>query len=64
MHFVDEEMDQGPIILQQSVEIKPDDTEDLLAERIHHIEHQLYPLAVRLFVDGKLKIAGRKVSIG
>ena len=64
VHFVDEEMDQGPIILQQSVEIKPDDTEDLLAERIHHIEHQLYPLAVRLFVDGKLKIAGRKVSIG
>ncbi|MBN2097652.1 MAG: phosphoribosylglycinamide formyltransferase [Candidatus Omnitrophica bacterium] len=63
VHFVDEEMDRGPIILQQALEIKADDTEDSLAERIHRIEHQLYPEAVRLFVEGKLKIAGRKVKI-
>lgn len=63
VHFVDQEMDHGPIILQQSLEIKDNDTEESLAPRIHEIEHQLYPRAVKLFVDGKLKIEGRKVKI-
>ncbi|MBN2097335.1 MAG: phosphoribosylglycinamide formyltransferase [Candidatus Omnitrophica bacterium] len=63
VHFVDKEMDHGPIILQQAVEIKDNDTEQSLAERIHQVEHKLYPRAVKLFVAGKLKIAGRKVII-
>lgn len=64
VHFVDEEMDHGPIILQQDLEIKDNDTEESLALRIHEIEHQLYPRAVKLFIEGKLKIEGRRVKIG
>ena len=63
VHFVDEQMDHGPIILQQSLEIKDDDTEDSLAERIHQIEHQLYPQAIKLFAEGKLTLEGGKVKI-
>ena len=63
VHFVDEEMDHGPIILQQNLEIKDNDTEESLALRIHEIEHQLYPRAVKLFIEGKLKIEGRRVKI-
>ncbi len=63
VHFVDEDLDHGPIISQGSVEIKAGDTEDSLAERIHKLEHKLYPEAVRLLVDGKLKVAGRRVKI-
>lgn len=64
VHFVDEEMDHGPIVLQRSVEIKDDDTPESLAKRIHALEHQLYPQAIKLFAEGKLKIEGRKVRIG
>ena len=64
VHFVDEQMDHGPIILQKSLEIKDDDTEEFLATRIHNIEHQLYPEAIKLFVEGKLRIEGRKVKVG
>lgn len=64
VHFVDEEMDHGPIILQEALEIEESDTEESLASRIHIIEHKLYPEAVRLFVEGKLKVEGRKVKIG
>lgn len=63
VHFVDEKMDHGPIILQSVVEVKDDDTEDTLAERIHKEEHKIYPEAIRLFVEGKLKIEGRRVRI-
>ena len=63
VHFVNDKMDQGPIILQEALEIKDDDTEKSLAERIHQIEHKLYPQAVRLFVEGRLGIEGRKVKI-
>jgi phosphoribosylglycinamide formyltransferase-1 len=63
VHFVDEEMDHGPIILQKAVDITDSDNEESLALRIHQIEHQLYPQAVKLFVEGKLKIKGRKVEI-
>ena len=63
VHFVDAEMDHGPIILQQALGIKDDDTEESLASRIHQLEHRLYPEAVKLFVEGKLKITGRKVKI-
>jgi len=63
VHFVDEEMDHGPIILQQAVEIKEGDTLVSLEKKIHRVEHRLYPEAVRLCVEGNLKISGRKVSV-
>jgi len=63
VHFVDEELDHGPIILQESVAIKEGDTLESLEEKIHKVEHKLYPEAIRLFVEGKLKKEGRKVKI-
>lgn len=63
VHFVDEEMDHGPIILQQALKVEERDTLESLEAKIHKIEHRLYPEAVRLFVEGRLKIEGRKVSI-
>ncbi|MGM0771019.1 MAG: phosphoribosylglycinamide formyltransferase [Halobacteriota archaeon] len=63
VHFVDEGMDTGPIILQRSVSVLEDDTEDSLADRILEQEHKIYPEAVKLFVEDRLKVEGRKVSI-
>lgn len=63
VHFVDEEMDHGPIILQEAVKIESGDSEETLAARIHKLEHRLYPQAIRFFSEGKLKIVGRKVEI-
>jgi len=63
VHFVDEKMDHGPVILQQAVEIQENDTLESLEKRIHKIEHHLYPEAIRLYVEGKLKLEGRKVRI-
>lgn len=63
VHFVDELMDHGPIILQEAVNIEKKDSVDSLEEKIHCIEHKLYPRAIRLFVEKRLKIKGRKVFI-
>lgn len=63
VHFVDEGVDTGPIVLQASVPVLPDDTEESLAARILVQEHCLYPTAVRLFAEGRLRIAGRRVVI-
>src|SRR3989338_4867031 len=63
VHFVTQDMDAGPIILQSSVNVTEDDTEETLAEAVHQEEHMIYPRAIQLFVDGKLKIEGRKVRI-
>ena len=63
VHFVNEELDAGPVILQEAVPVKEDDTLESLEERIHAVEHRLYPEAVRLFVQGKLRIEGRRVRI-
>ena len=63
VHFVDEGVDSGPIILQKAVEVKDDDTEESLAERILKEEHQIYPRAIQLFSEGRLIIKGRKVFI-
>ena len=63
VHFVDDLLDHGAIILQAAVEVKDDDTEESLLERIHKQEHIIYPKAVKLFVEKKLKIKGRKVTI-
>ena len=63
VHFVDEEMDHGPVILQREVRIAKKDTLVSLEKRIHSVEHKLYPQAIRLFSEGKIKIKGRKVEI-
>lgn len=63
VHFVDESLDCGPIILQGCVEVKEDDTPDTLSDRILEQEHKIYPEAVRLFVENRLRIEGRKVRI-
>ena len=63
VHFVDDGVDTGPIILQASVPVHPDDTEESLSARILVEEHRLYPEAIRLFAEGRLTIAGRKVLI-
>ena len=62
-HLVDEGVDTGPIILQQSVEVLPDDTEEILAARILPHEHRLLPEAVRLLAAGRLKVDGGIVRI-
>ncbi|TAM35007.1 phosphoribosylglycinamide formyltransferase [bacterium] len=63
VHFVDEEMDHGPVILQQKVRITSKDTLASLEKRIHSVEHKLYPRAIRFFCEGKIKVRGRKVEI-
>lgn len=63
VHFVDEGTDTGPIILQAAVKVFDDDTEETLAARVLAQEHKIYPEAIKLFVEGKLKIEGRKVKI-
>jgi phosphoribosylglycinamide formyltransferase-1 len=63
VHFVDEGTDSGPIILQAAVEVKDDDTEETLSARILEQEHIIYPKAIQLFVEGRLKIEGRHVKI-
>jgi len=63
VHFVDEKMDHGPIILQKAVQIEEDDTVESLEKKMHKIEHRLYPEAIRLYVEGKLKLSVRKVRI-
>ena len=64
VHFVDQGLDSGPIVLQRAVEVMDSDTEEDLSERILRKEHELYPEAVRLFAEGKIKIMGRKVLLG
>lgn len=61
VHFVDEGMDTGPIILQAVVPVCDDDTADTLADRILEQEHKIYPEAVGLIAEGRLKLNGRKV---
>ncbi|KGK98981.1 phosphoribosylglycinamide formyltransferase [Methanococcoides methylutens] len=63
VHFVDEGMDTGPIILQRCVPVLEGDTEDTLAGRILEQEHKIYPEAVKLFAEDRLKVDGRIVSI-
>ena len=63
VHFVSEVPDGGPIILQAAVPVCSDDTPATLASRVHREEHRLYPLAVGLFVEGRLRIEGNRVRI-
>lgn len=63
VHFVDEGVDSGPIILQAAVPVRDDDTEESLSERILAEEHKIYPQAIQLFAEGRLNIKGRRVVI-
>lgn len=63
VHFVDEEYDHGPIIMQETVEVQDTDTPESLAAKVLAIEHRIYSKAVQLYADGKLKIVGRRVLI-
>ena len=63
VHFVDEGVDSGPVILQQAVPVMEGDTEETLSARILEQEHRLYPEAVRLISECRIKVEGRRVSI-
>jgi len=63
VHFVDEEMDHGPIILQVAVKIEEADSLESLESKVHKLEHKVYPQAIRLFTEGRLRVEGRKVRI-
>jgi phosphoribosylglycinamide formyltransferase-1 len=63
VHFVTEGVDEGPIILQAAVPVLDDDTSDTLAARILKQEHKIYPRAVQLFAEGRLRVEGRRVFI-
>lgn len=63
VHFVTEGMDTGPIILQQTVPVEEGDTEEDLSERILKVEHDLFPRAIRLFAEGRLRVTGRTVRL-
>lgn len=63
VHFADEAVDSGPIVLQAAVPVAPDDTEETLSARILAEEHRIYPEAIRLFAEGRLRIVGRQVIV-
>ncbi len=63
VHFVDEGMDTGPVIIQAAVPVSPDDTEETLSARILKLEHKIFPEAIRLYAEGRLKVEGRVVKI-
>ena len=63
VHFADDEYDHGPIILQEAVPVRDDDTPDSLAARVQEAERRLVPEAIRLFAEGRLVIEGRRVRI-
>jgi len=63
VHLVDEEVDHGPIVLQEAVEVRDDDTPESLAPRVHAVEHRLLPAAVRALLEGRMLVEGRTVQI-
>lgn len=63
VHFVRDEMDEGPIVAQVAVPVEADDTVDTLTARVLEAEHQIYPMAVRLVAEGKARVQGERVAI-
>ena len=63
VHFVNEECDEGPIIIQAVVPVFPDDTEEALVARILRQEHRIYPRAIQLYAEGRLRVVGRRVIV-
>ncbi|MDO8526024.1 MAG: phosphoribosylglycinamide formyltransferase [Candidatus Omnitrophota bacterium] len=63
VHFVDEKLDHGPIIMQKAIAVKGSDTEESLLKRMRKEEHKIFPEAIKLFVEGRLKINGRRLAV-
>ena len=63
VHFVNEECDEGPIIIQAAVPVLPDDSEETLSARILTQEHRIYPRAIQLYAEGRLHVVGRRVMV-
>ena len=63
VHFCDDEYDTGPIILQEAVPVEDDDSVDSLARRVQEKERDLYPRAIQLYAEGRLRLQGRRVRI-
>jgi len=63
VHLVDEQEDHGPIIVQGAVAVRADDTEETIRERILTLEHEIYPLAIQLFAEGRVEVRGRRVVV-
>jgi phosphoribosylglycinamide formyltransferase-1 len=63
VHFVNEEADAGPIIVQESVKVDYEDNAEMLQKKVLKIEHRILPLAVKYFCEGRLKVEGNKVKI-
>lgn len=63
VHFVNEECDEGPIIIQAVVPVFPDDSEESLAARILKQEHRIYPRAIQIYAEGRLRVEGRRVLV-
>ena len=63
VHFVDEGVDAGPVILQRKVPVEKGDTLETLEKKIHAVEYQIYPEAIRLFLEGRVELRGKKVLI-
>ena len=64
VHFVDEHLDAGPIVLQRAVHVLDDDTADTLSTRILHEEHRVYSEAIRIVLSGEFRVEGRRVLLG
>ncbi|RPI05298.1 MAG: phosphoribosylglycinamide formyltransferase [Ignavibacteriae bacterium] len=63
VHLVDEEFDRGPIVLQQTVAVDADDTPESLAAKVLKVEHKIFPLVLKAFAEGRVKVEGRKAWI-
>jgi phosphoribosylglycinamide formyltransferase 1 len=63
VHLVDEGLDSGPIVVQEAVAVLSSDTPETLAARILEVEHRLYPRAVRLMLEGRCRVEGRRVIV-
>jgi phosphoribosylglycinamide formyltransferase-1 len=64
VHFVDEFLDAGPIIIQSAVPVLDDDTAETLSARILEMEHRIYTQAIQVVISGNYRIEGRRVRIG
>jgi len=63
VHFVDQDVDHGPIIVQGAVPVGPGDSAEEVRRRILAVEHEIYPLAIQLFAEGRLAVEGRRVNV-
>jgi len=63
VHLVDEQVDHGPVLLQEAIEVHEDDTWDSLEARVHEVEHRLLPAAVRALAEGRVIVEGRRVLV-